>query len=46
MTGNEYDDKTVSKMADDVMTLCDANNEMVLALKAQLKGFGIPLTTS
>ena len=32
------DDKTVSKMADDVMALLDADNEMVLALEAQLKG--------
>mgnify|MGYP002510323952 CR=1 FL=1 len=32
------DNKTVSKMADDVMALLDADNEMVLALEAQLKG--------
>ena len=31
------DDKTVSKMADDVMALLDADNEMVLAQEAQLK---------
>ena len=30
-------DKLVSKMADDVMALLDEDNEMVLALEAQLK---------